>query len=80
MTMMIIITMVRDGEEGYPGDVLYNVRYSLDDQGGVRIDFKGVKDNDDSHDNNSDRHDRDDDKHNLPINIIINTQLFCQAQ
>jgi len=32
----------RDGEEGYPGDVLYNVKYSLDDQGGVRIDFTGT--------------------------------------
>ena len=39
--------MIRDGEEGYPGDVLNNVRYSLDDKGGVRIDFTGV-DNDDS--------------------------------
>ena len=38
--------MVRDGEEGYPGDVLYNVRYSLDDQGGVRIDFTGVEEDD----------------------------------
>ena len=34
----------RDGEEGYPGDVLYNVRYSLDEEGGVRIDFTGVED------------------------------------
>ena len=33
---------IRDGEEGYPGDVLYNVRYSLDQEGGVRIDFTGV--------------------------------------
>merc|ERR1711936_1156922 len=32
----------RDGEEGYPGDVLYNVRYSLDQEGGVRIDFTGT--------------------------------------
>jgi len=29
----------RDGEEGYPGDVLYNTRYSLDSEGGLRIDF-----------------------------------------
>ena len=39
--------MIRDGEEGYPGDVLYNVRYSLDDQGGVRIDFTGFEGNND---------------------------------
>ena len=43
--MVTIVIMVRDGEEGYPGDVIYNVRYSLDDQGGVRIDFTGVHDN-----------------------------------
>ena len=40
---------IRDGEEGYPGDVLYNVRYSLDQEGGVRIDFTGVTL--DNHDN-----------------------------
>ena len=49
--MVTIVIMVRDGEEGYPGDVLYNVRYSLDDQGGVRIDFTGVEDDDDGDDN-----------------------------
>ena len=52
---MKTFNMVRDGEEGYPGDVLYNVRYSLDDQGGVRIDFTGVEEDDlnyGAHDNN----------------------------
>lgn len=43
---MMTFNMIRDREEGYPGDVLYNVRYSLDDQGGVRIDFTGVEDDD----------------------------------
>ena len=46
MMTMKTFNMVRDGEEGYPGDVLYNVRYSLDDQGGVRIDFTGVEEDD----------------------------------
>jgi len=32
----------RDGEEGYPGDIIYNVRYSLDSEGGVRIDFSAM--------------------------------------
>ena len=50
MMTMKTLTMVRDGEEGYPGDVLYNVRYSLDDQGGVRIDFTGVEENNDNDD------------------------------
>ena len=49
--------MVRDGEEGYPGDVLYNVKYSLDDQGGVRIDFTGVDDNYDDHDDHHGEYD-----------------------
>ena len=43
---MMTFNMIRDREEGYPGDVLYNVRYSLDDQGGVRIDFTGVEEGD----------------------------------
>ena len=43
---MMTFNMIRDREEGYPGDVLYNVRYSLDDQGGVRIDFTGVEEDD----------------------------------
>ena len=43
MTVEVMV-IYRDGEEGYPGDVLYNVRYSLDEEGGVRIDFTGVVD------------------------------------
>ena len=31
-----------DGDEGYPGDVLYNVQYSLDSEGGVKIQFSGM--------------------------------------
>merc|ERR1712117_121208 len=31
-----------DGDEGYPGDVLYNVKYSLDSVGGVKIQFSGM--------------------------------------
>jgi len=32
----------KDGDEGYPGDVLYNVRYSLDSEGGVKIQFSAM--------------------------------------
>jgi len=32
----------RDGEEGYPGDIIYNTRYSLDSQGGVQIEFSAM--------------------------------------
>ena len=32
----------RDGDEGYPGDVLYNVQYSLDSEGGVKIKFTAM--------------------------------------
>jgi len=32
----------KDGDEGYPGDVLYNVQYSLDCQGAVKIDFTAM--------------------------------------
>merc|ERR1719153_1275333 len=28
--------------KGYPGDIIYNVRYSLDSEGGVRIDFSAM--------------------------------------
>ena len=31
-----------DGDEGYPGDILYNVQYSLDSEGGVGIKFTGM--------------------------------------
>jgi len=31
-----------DGDEGYPGDVLYNVRYSLSDDGAVKIEFSAM--------------------------------------
>ena len=31
-----------DGDEGYPGDVLYNVQYSLDSEGGVKIKFTAM--------------------------------------
>jgi len=32
----------KDGEEGYPGDVLYNVKYSLDSDGAVKINFTAM--------------------------------------
>jgi len=32
----------QDGDEGYPGDVVYNVKYSLSEEGGVRLDFSGM--------------------------------------
>ena len=32
----------KDGEEGYPGDVLYNVKYSLDSDGALKIDFTAM--------------------------------------
>jgi len=32
----------KDGDEGYPGDVLYNVQYSLNCQGAVKIDFTAM--------------------------------------
>ena len=32
----------KDGDEGYPGDVLYNVQYGLDSEGAVKIDFTGM--------------------------------------
>jgi len=32
----------KDGDEGYPGDVLYNVQYSLDSQGAVKIDLTAM--------------------------------------
>ena len=32
----------RDGEEGYPGDVVFNVRYSLDSEGGLRLTFSAM--------------------------------------
>lgn len=32
----------KDGDEGYPGDVLYNVQYSLDSEGGVKIKFTAM--------------------------------------
>ena len=32
----------RDGEEGYPGDVVFNVRYSLDSEGGLRLSFSAM--------------------------------------
>jgi len=32
----------KDGDEGYPGDVLYNVQYSLDSQGAVKIEFTAM--------------------------------------
>ena len=32
----------KDGDEGYPGDVLYNVQYSLDCEGAVKIDFTAM--------------------------------------
>jgi len=32
----------RDGEEGYPGDVIYNVKYTLDSEGGVKLDFTAM--------------------------------------
>ena len=31
-----------DGDEGYPGDVLYNVQYSLDSEGGLKIHFTAM--------------------------------------
>lgn len=31
-----------DGEDGYPGDVLAQVKYSLDAEGGLRIDFEAM--------------------------------------
>ncbi|XP_045617835.2 galactose mutarotase isoform X1 [Procambarus clarkii] len=31
-----------DGEEGYPGNVLAQVKYTLDDEGGLRIDFEAM--------------------------------------
>ena len=31
-----------DGDEGYPGDVLYNVQYSLDSEGGLKINFTAM--------------------------------------
>ena len=65
--------MVRDGEEGYPGDVLYNVRYSLDEQGGVRIDFTGVEDNDDGDDSDDD-HDYGDYEYNHHHPIVFQAQ------
>merc|ERR1712215_156612 len=32
----------KDGDEGYPGDVLYNVQYSLDYEGAVKINFTAM--------------------------------------
>jgi len=32
----------KDGDEGYPGDVLYNVQYSLDSEGAVKINFTAM--------------------------------------
>lgn len=32
----------KDGDEGYPGDVLYNVQYSLDSKGAVKINFTAM--------------------------------------
>ncbi|XP_023336109.1 aldose 1-epimerase [Eurytemora carolleeae] len=32
----------KDGDEGYPGDVLYNVKYSLNENGEVRLDFSAM--------------------------------------
>ena len=32
----------RDGEEGYPGDVVFNIRYSLDSEGGLRLAFSAM--------------------------------------
>jgi len=32
----------KDGDEGYPGDVLYNVSYSLSDEGAVKIEFSAM--------------------------------------
>ncbi|KAK7069446.1 hypothetical protein SK128_028059 [Halocaridina rubra] len=31
-----------DGDQGYPGDVLAQVKYTLDDEGGFRIDFEAM--------------------------------------
>jgi len=31
-----------DGDEGYPGDIIYNVSYSVDAEAGVKIDFSGM--------------------------------------
>jgi len=32
----------RDGDEGYPGDILYNVVYSLDSEGGLGLQFTAM--------------------------------------
>jgi len=32
----------KDGDEGYPGDVIYNAKYSLDSEGSVKIDFTAM--------------------------------------
>jgi len=32
----------KDGDEGYPGDVVYNAKYSLDSDGGVKLQFTAM--------------------------------------
>ena len=40
--ILILLKKNIDGEEGYPGDVVINVTYTLTRDNGLKIDIKGV--------------------------------------
>ena len=42
MTLLLGSFTHRDGDEGYPGDILYNVVYSLDSEGGLGLQFTAM--------------------------------------